>query len=131
MDEFDWVTALGSCALSVVFEQLKLDIESDVIKRNAALEKLNKSYSFRVFSNADGFCISRVADATSRRTVQFAIKNSVIEALDESGRKVISATLTLDDNGDCRFLVDGKEKVSWQLRKQALEQLFFENPWRD
>jgi hypothetical protein len=63
--------------------------------------------------------------------VQFTIKNSVIEALDESGIKVISATLTLDDNGDCRLLVDTKEKLSWQLRKLALGKLFFENPWRD
>jgi hypothetical protein len=58
MEGFDWVTALGSCTLSVVFEQLKLDIESDVIKRNAALEKSNKSYSFKVVANTDGFCVT-------------------------------------------------------------------------
>jgi len=124
MEGFDWVAALGSCTLSVIFEQLKLDVESDVGKRNTALKTNNKNYSFRVVANTDGFCVSRADGTDRRRVAQFTIKNSTIEVLDESGRKVTSATLTLDDNGDCRFLVDGKEKVSWQLRKLALEKLF-------
>jgi hypothetical protein len=33
--------------------------------------------------------------------------------------------LTLDNNGQCKFVLDGEELDPWQLLKRVLEPLFF------
>jgi hypothetical protein len=44
--------------------------------------------------------------------------------MDEDKEKCI-ATLTLNNEGECRLLVNGQELEEWQFRKMMWEELFF------
>jgi len=47
---------------------------------------------------------------------------------DKDGKKILEATLTLNDSGECRVKIGGQEYELWQMRKKALENLFFKTP---
>jgi hypothetical protein len=42
------------------------------------------------------------------------------------GIKAFEATPTVNDEGKCRLKVNGIEREFWQVRRMALEKLFFE-----
>src|SRR5258706_16212487 len=47
MADFDWVTARSACSLATIFEQLKMDLQADVEKRQALREEF-AHYGFKV-----------------------------------------------------------------------------------
>jgi hypothetical protein len=62
-------------------------------------------------------------DVQARITFEF--KDHAIRVLRNDGVCHLIATPALDDGGEFRFLVDGKELQEWQLRYKALDALFF------
>jgi hypothetical protein len=60
------------------------------------------------------------------RSVLFTVRGERINIKTESVSE-INATLTLNNDGDCRFKVNGQELQAWQLSRVALEDLFFTN----
>jgi hypothetical protein len=130
MEDFDWVTALDSCALPVVFEKLKSQAEQDVNLRNAQLTKIRASYWFKFSPDGDNFVISTLGNSISgSRAVKFKLAAGSITVYGPDDKLMLEAVLTLCDDGNCRLLVDGEEKELWQFRKRALEALLFHSPW--
>jgi len=57
--------------------------------------------------------------------VNFNLTEHSIVISDQDGNTIFEAVATLNDEGECRLKVTGQEKELWQVRKMALEELFF------
>jgi hypothetical protein len=126
-ENFDWVRARAACSLFQFFEKLKLQIEEDVKARNA-ISPQQPQYKFSIV-NAGNNGFSVLIEGTSEwnrihDSVRFTISNDKISVFTIGGL-MFDATVTLCDDGECRARIGGQEYDSWQLRKKALEELFF------
>ena len=122
-DDFDWVNARANCSPAFVFEKLRLLIENDVELRNRLRAK--DTPFFKVVSGANRSRFSVVSESISvHQTVVFSLTNSEISATGING-PIFNATVTLSNDGTCRAKISQKEYDLWQLRKMALEDLFF------
>jgi hypothetical protein len=136
IDDFDWVVELGKCSPKVVFEQLMLGVKSDVKSRNESLYRIKANYNFTVVSDGSITKVFIITSANiageqhSPKAVSFSLQTDKIEAMDEGGNLICSATLTLNDKRECRLKVEEKELEQWQFRKLALESLLFTSPWQ-
>jgi hypothetical protein len=120
---FSWVRERHSCSAYAMFTKLKLEIEQDVKERND-LRPEERWYGFRVVSNGSTFSVLRDGNKISR-SVTFSIQDDEIFVMDDKDKVILKASLTLNDEGVCRFKIEGKERESWQLRKMVLEEMFF------
>ena len=68
----------------------------------------------------------------STQTVSFSLKNDHILITDEwkIPKRQLFLTLTLTNDGECRFLIDSEEGeyLRWQIARRALCPLFFQWP---
>jgi hypothetical protein len=122
--DFDWVTARAQCSLSAAFERLKLEIESDVKIRNERRGE-DRHYSFSVVASGDSISVFVAGNNIRRRAVRFSLTVDAISVASEDAVVSFQATLTLNNERNCRFRIKGQEYESWQLRRMALEELFF------
>jgi hypothetical protein len=130
----EWVKERAACTLAQMFERLRGEIENDIATRNATLVK--EPYSFKFISTASINRFSVLMDHPNDPYVNQAVifvcdgkeitisHNPDVEIRTQIGRS-FKATVTFDDCGECKFKVNGAVKESWQLRKMALEDLFF------
>src|ERR1700687_5927128 len=123
MTNFDWVTERSLCSSVKVFETLKLQVTKDIETRNK-LRPENSSYEFHFVTNGDSFTVAKEGN-NLHETVTFKLVGKAIQVLDKNGKKLIEATLTLNDDGECRLKINGRELESWQMRGLVLEDLFF------
>lgn len=122
--KFNWVTERSSCSLPKVFQTLRLQIEEDVKTRDAQRPK-NSPYEFSVVeTGADFAVLFKTKDA--QRSVTFSLSEHAIVIRDDKGVQMFEVTLTFTDDGKCRLHVNEKERDSWQVRRMALEDLFFQ-----
>jgi hypothetical protein len=124
MSNFDWVRELSSCSLPPIFEKLKLEVEED-IKTRMALRREGDAYGFEMARTVDAFTVYLNSNHR-REAVKFTLKEKCIEVSDSSGDQMFEATLTLNDEGECRVKIDGQERELWHMRRLALEGLFFD-----
>jgi len=122
MSDFDWVTAFFACSPNKVFETLKTQIKRDVERRNALLSP-HTQYSFTTTGDGESLTVL-IESATDHRSITFDLVSKGISAHNEKGKLILEATFTLNDKGECRPEIDGKECEFWQLRMKALKQLF-------
>jgi hypothetical protein len=106
-----------------VFEVLKLAVEADVNERNRLREDPSLC-KFEFFSDGDTFSVIRDG-RLRRRAVTFSLDRGHI-IVKEENKVLLDVTVTLNDKSDCVFVVDGKERDSWHVRKAALESTFFD-----
>jgi hypothetical protein len=126
-DNFDWVSARFKCSVGSIFEQLKLLITQDVELRNKLRIKKNEEPWFKVVGTDRSFSvIAEHAELAIHQTVTFSLNGQDIVVASVDG-VIFRATVTLNNNGDCKPQIDGQEYDLWQLRKMALEKLFFKN----
>jgi len=121
--EINWVRERHSCSAYAMFTKLKLEIEHDVEERNN-LRPEERWYGFQVVSRDSRFSVVRAGNRIGQ-SVTFSIENEEIVVKDDNDKIVLTASLTLDDEGKCRFKIDGRERDSWHLRKIVLEEMFF------
>src|ERR1700682_271597 len=126
MNDFNWVNALASCSASQVFDQLKQQVSSDVDVRQSHCDP-NSEYKFLFQSHSMGtfsvLVVSTVlGSSNTAAAVHFKLKKDSIQVdgLGYEGAPKLEATLTLNDEGECRAKIDGQEREVWQLRKMAL-----------
>jgi hypothetical protein len=119
---FDWVTERSLCSLPKVYEKLRLDIQRDVKTRNA-LRSPTEQYVFETVGNGGSFAVLLHANKV-HKSITFSLGDKCIEVQNENA-KMFDATVGLNDDGECMLLVNGQERRLWQVRKLALEQLFF------
>ena len=131
--DFDWVTARIECSLPNEFECLRVLVKTNCLKRRSFLE--DDGAANLVFSGENGedeFSVTRQPAANtygSTHKVQFFLRQDHILIDDRWGDQCMTLTLTLNDEGQCRFVIDGKgEHLRWQVARKALHGLFFDGP---
>jgi hypothetical protein len=129
-DDFDWVDAQAKCTPAAMFERLKKRVREDVQRRNGMLGR-NDGWKFEFHEDGDQFEASRVAAAAGRgatgsAVVQFARAGRRIHVQGDGIDLDFSAVVTLDATGVCRFVVGEAFYSDWEIRRMALEQLFFD-----
>jgi hypothetical protein len=124
MSDFDWVNARAECSLVAAFIRLEKSIKDDTAAANQRFKDRRK---FGV-TIQDSNSFSVYEEVQPPRHITFKLSESQISVVKRcDGREDIqfSATLTINKDKQCRFLVEGEELEEWQFRKKALEPLFF------
>ncbi len=118
-NDFDWVKALGDCSVSFEFEKIKSDVRRNTKRRNSDYPSDPDKWKAR-----EGVGIIHVS--TGRRCVTFKIEHECIMVTGFKHNDQLRLTLTLDDDGDCLFKINGEGLYKrWQVIRRALEPLFF------
>ena len=131
-DQFEWVSAQAGCTATAMFERLRAGVKQDVERRNA-LERPDDGFRFEFSEDAEGFDVARLE--ASRFT---AAKTAALVRFERAGRHIhvrgedvdveFTAILTLDPAGHCRFVIGEALYAEWEVRRMALELLFFDEP---
>jgi hypothetical protein len=122
--DFDWVTARAGCSALNMFELLKLEAAKNVEAIKAVTKTNGNEMPLSVFDNGSSFAVTRRTFA-GELGVRFTLAQDEISVYGHRLDVSFTATLTLDDNGECRFLVDGTTLDRWQVLRRSLEPLFF------
>ena len=129
-DEFDWVTAQAKCSAAEMFDRLRTRVREDVQRRNGVFNR-NDGWKFEFHDDGDAFEASRAvasggAGARVTAAVTFERVGRRIHVHGEEVDVEFTAVVTLDVTGLCRFVVGEAVYSDWEIRRMALEQLFFE-----
>lgn len=121
--EFRWVKAQAECSPFQVLKALQDGCQQDVLDRNEQ-RKEGDAFGFRLTSTVKNFRVLREGNRISA-SVKFEASSKGITVSDDNGAVSLQATLTVNDEGECR-LKTGKDEVTfWQFRRRALQDLFF------
>ncbi len=123
MTEVNWVAALAQCSLTPVFIRLKAGAEADVRTRTALRQ--GEAVTFGVTDHGEMFAVYLDDNSGRTKKVTFTRNPHDITVVANDGTPEVKATLTLNNLGECRLLVNGQELEEWQFRKNALGRLFF------
>jgi hypothetical protein len=129
-DDFDWVAAQAKCSAAAMFERLRKRVREDVQRRNGMFDRRD-GLKFEFHEEGDQFEVSRgVASGVTGSLV------AAIVRFERAGRRIhvqgedidvdFTAIVTLDVTGQCRFVVGEVAYSDWEIRRMALEELFFE-----
>lgn len=129
-DDFDWVAAQSKCSATSMFTRLQAGVKDDVHRRNSLFGR-DDGWKFEFLEDTGGFEVSRVVG--SRFT---ASKVAALVKFERAGPRIhvhgddvdvdFTAVVALDAGGLCRFVVGEAMYSEWEIRRMALEQLFFE-----
>jgi hypothetical protein len=122
--ELNWVKARAECSLVRVFKALELAVKEDVDAINSLL-KPGSGMSFAVANYGKRFSAVCEVNHYPSNSVDFILEEDGIQ-IGESGNIKFRATLTLTNSGRCKLKVNGEELEQWQVRRKALEDLFFD-----
>ena len=113
-EDFDWVSARKECSLVPKFAAMKVQAE-----RNAAIAGFK--------AEAAGNCFT-VFSGEGNRSVTFTLEPGCISVCSMPTHLAKhKITLSLNDDGDCRYQIDGEgEYMCWQVLCRTLEKLFFD-----
>ena len=124
--DFDWVTRRAKCSADFMFGVLRRLAQENILRRNAVPEPNQVPERFR-FEEPEGGCHFAVYEPTTagaRKAVDFRLEGGVIHVQPSEGDS-FEVTLTLDNNGRCKFKVGADELDCWQVLQRGLEPLFF------
>jgi|GEM_PF-1199749 hypothetical protein len=123
--ELDWVTLRAGCSVGHVFNELRMEIENDVIAING-VKRLQEDFRFVVELLRDGttIVIGQI-NIIPRILVKIGIVDETIMVKDEGNKSEWNARVTLNDEGRCVLQSDDGVLEHWQFRKRALQRLFF------
>jgi hypothetical protein len=125
-DDFDWVGAQARCSAASMFDRLQTRVEEDVRRRNSLPDRAD-GWKFEIYAEDDAFEVSRlVAPGKVGAVVQFELAGRRIHVQGEDIDVDFTAIVTLDTTGVCRFVVGEAMYSDWEIRRMALELLFFE-----
>lgn len=130
--DFDWVTARHNCTLPNEFERLRDLVEKDVSTRRRYLPNDNSmDFNFND-GGPDHFGVMRSpVEGFHGKTygVAFLLRDDHILVEDTWAERRLTLTLTLNDAGECQFVIDGEgEYQRWQIARRALCPIFFQGP---
>lgn len=126
MEEIKWVTARSECSAWHMFQTLKHELKADVAERIIVRDKKGDThYIFKTDSvGPDVFVVMREGHKNSK-SVSFSQTKDEIIVSDNEDQVLFKIGIALNDEGRCVYWLDGEEKQSWQIRKLALDDLFF------
>jgi len=131
-DAFDWVSAQAACTPAAMFERLRVGVMQDVERRNA-LVGLEDEARFEFSEDSEAFDVARLEGSRFGKPsvaalVRFERAGRRINVHGEDVDVDFTAILTLDPSGQCRFVVGEALYTEWEIRRMALELLFFDEP---
>lgn len=129
-DDFDWVAAQSTCSAASMFARLQAGVKEDVQRRNGLLGR-DDGWNFEFHEDNREFEVARVlAPGFTGPNVAALVR------FERAGRRIhvhgddvdvdFTAVVALDGAGVCRFVVGEAVYAEWEIRRMALEQLFFE-----
>lgn len=129
-DDFDWVGAQAKCSTQSMFERLRTQIRQDVQNRNGLFDR-DDHWRFEFHEEDEEFEVSRLVPSGRSGTrvaalVRFERHGRRVHVQGEDVDVDFVAVVTLDVTGHCRFAVGEAMYADWEIRRMALEQLFFE-----
>ena len=126
--ELNWVEVCAGCIPAKIFTQLRYEVENDVKVRSASITQKEKEHYLGFLLEAlgsDFFVVNR-GGANLVASVQFKLERTGIVVTDDSGKTILVASPTINDEGRCVLSVSGTPLEHWQIRRLALEKLFFD-----
>jgi hypothetical protein len=127
MGGINWVSARATCSIGSLFEQLKIQLKSDIDIRQALVKGPPFFFAFRYV--AENNTVAALLEGHRlHESVVFRLNDNAIEVMDKDHKLLLTAAATLNDEGECRLKVGDQELELWQFRKRALENLFFSIP---
>jgi hypothetical protein len=128
-DDFDWVVAQSNCSAKLMFDRLRSAVSEDVRRRNAVLNQ-NDGCTFEFEEDGEDFEALRLMSGPRDSKVLAVVR------FERTGRRIVvhgedvdvdfTAIVAIDTTGHCRFLVGEVMYSEWEIRRMALEALFFE-----
>ena len=127
-DNFDWVSAQAGCSVQQMFQRLQDGTRADVERRNGATFGRKDDWRFEFHDDeGEGFEVVRIAGSSKESAiVTFRREGARIEITGDGVDVQIIAVVGINPHGDCRYYVGEVEYLGWEVRKQALDLLFFE-----
>jgi len=133
-EDFNWVLAQSKCTSALMFEALRTHVNEDVQRRNGISDR-SDGWTFEFEEDGDDFEALRVrsgsGDGTVLALVRFERNGRRIDVHGEDIDVQFTAILTVDAAGLCRFVVGEVMYSEWEIRRMALEALFFDAPEDD
>ena len=127
-DNFDWVTAQAGCSAELMFQKLQDGAKADVDRRNGATFGRKDGWRFEFHVDEDEFEVTRHAgSAKDTAFVTFTREGSRINITGDGVDVQLTAIVGINAHGDCRYYIGEGEFLGWEVRKQALDLLFFED----
>jgi len=113
-----------------MFERLRTRVREDVQRRNGLFDRKD-GWKFECYEEGDEVEVSRVVrsgptDAKVLAVVRFERAGRRIHVQGEDIDVDFTAVVIVDVTGVCRFVVGEAMYSGWEIRRMALEQLFFE-----
>jgi hypothetical protein len=129
--DFDWVTARKECSIQDVFEALRLLIRENVETHNGLFAE-DRTPAAPVLKVSERGNLIRVYwhdmyGQFAHLFVEFKLNPVAISVRDHEN-VLFEATVGLNDDGDCKVNIHGKQYDFWQVSRKALERLMFEFP---
>jgi len=129
-DDFDWVSAQAKCSAALMFDRLRAQVQQDVQHRNGIFNRQD-GWRFEFHDDDEGFEVTRLvggglAGGKVAAVVRFERAGRRIHVMGEDIDVEFTAVVTLDVGGVCRYVVGEAVYSEWEIRRMALEQLFFE-----
>jgi len=119
--ELDWVKERAACTLAKVFRELHRGVAEDVKTANSIFSYGN---SFQVVvADEKAFTVRR--GEIIKPVVTFMLEDKRILISSDISNEELDFTVGLSDEGRCQLRQNGQEYEQWQVRKMALEGLFF------
>src|ERR1019366_3502255 len=128
MAEFNWVKARFECSIKAIFKKLETGAKADIAAVSEIAQQLNSQDTFEVSAFPDRFTVIRKKLGTIT-AVDFSVTQTEIIATtgDETQVTLARAVPTLNADGSCLLVMEGREVELWQFRRTALERLLFTN----
>jgi hypothetical protein len=124
-DDFDWVSAQSACTSTLMFERLLEGARKDVERRTVAGGDLRFEFHN---DEPDQFEVSRATTSGKvTAVVTFEHNGPRIEIHADGVDVEMTAVVGINAAGECRYFVGEAEYLGWEIRKMALDVLFFES----
>ena len=130
-DDFNWVAAQATCNAASMFDRLRARVKEDVQRRNGLFDQ-DEDWTFEFHEEGDDeFEVVRVGGSgltgpKVSAVVQFERTGRRIRVHSEDLDVEFTAVVIVDTAGHCRFVVGEAMYSDWEIRRMALELLFFE-----
>jgi hypothetical protein len=124
--DFDWVIERSKCSVAIEFSELKKLAKANAQARDKQLGS-NTGIEHSEPSSSS-FSIRRHEGGKNEQIVTFSLEESRILISDPRGAKDYELTVTLNDEGECRFQIGGSgEFKRWQVLNRTLGRIFFQS----
>jgi hypothetical protein len=126
-ENFDWVNARSKCTIQEIFKELEQGVRDDVEAAKSLIRRHDELQFSVSKASSKRFSVNRIDDPIRSlgRSVDFTWSDNVITVHNQNDELLLTASLTLNNEGRCLLKVSEQELEQWQFRRMALEKLFF------